>query len=92
MHAETAAEASTVMVAQPVTASLALSPARAMAVRTFIKPPQASGRGRPVRVPPPKQPPTSENATRPLPRHPENGCPGTATTAKVIPTDGTVTR
>ena len=71
-QAETAAEARMVMVLQPMTANLALSPAPAMAVRTFIEPPHASGNWRPrFRVPAPEAGPRKRNATRPLPRRPE---------------------
>jgi hypothetical protein len=54
-QAETAAEARMVMVPQPMTANLALSLTPAMVVRTFMKPPHASGRWRPrFRVPAPE--------------------------------------
>lgn len=46
-QAETAAEASRVMVPQPMTVNIALSPVPAMVVRTFMEPPARSGR-RPV--------------------------------------------
>jgi pyruvate/2-oxoglutarate dehydrogenase complex dihydrolipoamide acyltransferase (E2) component len=53
-QAETAPEASMVMVPQPTTtASLALSPVFAMAMRTFMEPPHApvpEGGGRPARI------------------------------------------
>ncbi len=42
VQAETAAEASMVMVLQPMTANLALSPVPAMPVRIFMEPPHAS--------------------------------------------------
>jgi hypothetical protein len=42
-HAETAAETKMVMVPQPRTVSIALSPVPAMVVRTFMKPPPAAG-------------------------------------------------
>ena len=45
VQAETAAEASMVMVLQPMTANLALSPVPAMVVRTFMEPPHASPAG-----------------------------------------------
>ena len=64
-HAETAAETRMVTVLQPATASLALSPARVMAARTFIKPPHASGGERPTRAGYRRPPPASENATGP---------------------------
>jgi hypothetical protein len=40
-HAETAAEASIVMVPQPTKVNIALSPVPAMAARTFMSPPRA---------------------------------------------------
>jgi hypothetical protein len=43
-QAETAAEASMVMVPQPMTVSIALSPVPATVVRTFMEPPARSGR------------------------------------------------
>jgi hypothetical protein len=46
-HAETAAETKMVMVPQPRTVSIALSPVPAIAVRTFMKPPHAAGARRP---------------------------------------------
>jgi hypothetical protein len=46
-HAETAAETKMVMVPQPRTVSIALSPVPAMVVRTFMKPPYAAGARRP---------------------------------------------
>jgi hypothetical protein len=92
-QAETAAEASMVMVLQPMTANLALSHVPAMVVRTFMEPPHASGRCRsPFPVPAP------ETGSRKLKRDPaaaapaEDGSPETATAIKVRPTDGTGTR
>jgi hypothetical protein len=43
-QAETAAEVSMVMMPQPVTVNIALSPVPAMVVRTFMEPPARSGR------------------------------------------------
>ena len=47
VQAETAAEASMAAMPQPTAVNLALRPVPAMAVRTFMKPPHASGRRRP---------------------------------------------
>ncbi|HCU92241.1 MAG TPA: hypothetical protein DHU96_05685 [Actinobacteria bacterium] len=93
VQAETAAEASMVMVQQPMKANLALSPVPAMVVRTFMEPPHASGRWRPrFRVP------ARETGSRRRKRDPaaaaptEDRSPETATAIKVRPTDGTGTR
>jgi hypothetical protein len=78
-QAETDAEARMVMVPQPMTANLAVSPAPAMVVRTFMKPPHASRGWRlRFRVPAPEST-LQENAwrSRSLPagrrQVPENG-------------------
>lgn len=58
VQAETAAEARMVMVLQPITASLALSPIPALVVRTFMEPPHASGTWRLVPGPRHEKPAT----------------------------------
>jgi hypothetical protein len=60
---ETAGQASMVAMPQPTAVNLALRPVPAVAVRTFMKPPHASGRWRP-RFPAPRQKPASEGETR----------------------------
>jgi hypothetical protein len=47
VQAEIAAEASMVKMPEPMAVNLALSPVPAVVVRTFMKPPHASGRWRP---------------------------------------------
>jgi hypothetical protein len=95
-QAETAAEASMVMVPQPMTVSIALSPVPAMAVRTFMAPPHASRR---VTAPVSRyqrQKPAPEGNTRDdpgrCPRLPEAGFPKAPAAAKVKPMDGTGTQ
>jgi hypothetical protein len=51
VQAETATEASMAKVPQPMAVNLALSPVPAVAVRTFMEPPHASGRPGPVSGP-----------------------------------------
>src|ERR1700730_6095734 len=63
VQAETAAAASMAAMPQPTAVNLALRPVPAMAVRTFMKPPRASGRWRP-RFPVPGQKTASEGETR----------------------------
>jgi hypothetical protein len=60
VQAEIAAEASMVKVPQPMAVNLALSPVPAVVVRTFMKPPHASGRWRPRFPGPRHQKPTPE--------------------------------
>jgi hypothetical protein len=62
VQAETAAQVSMVAMPQPTAVNVALSPFPAMVVRTFTKPPHASGRWRP-RFPVPRQEPASEGET-----------------------------
>jgi hypothetical protein len=62
VQAETAAQVSTVAMPQPTAVNFALSPVPAVVVRTFMKPPHASGRWRP-RFPVPRQKPASEGET-----------------------------
>jgi hypothetical protein len=50
VHAETDTEASMVMVPQPSTVSLALSPVPAMAVCTLIEPPRKAATAIPVKA------------------------------------------
>lgn len=86
-HAETAAEMRMVMVLQPATASLALSPARAMAARTFIKPPHAPAGCGPPGSTTAKRP--SQAKTRPARAAPaKDGRPGTVAAAMAGPADG----
>lgn len=93
VQAETAAEASMVMVLQPMTASLALSPVPAMVVRTFMEPPHASGRWRPrFRVPARETGPRRRKRDPAAAAPTEDRSPETATAIKVKPTDGTGTR
>lgn len=89
VQAETAAETSTVMVVQPMMANLALSPAPAMVVRTFMEPPHASG-GPHARIPAPDR---RRKGKRELAAAgPAGGSsPETAAAIKIRPADGTAT-
>jgi hypothetical protein len=79
VQAETATEASMAKVPQPMAVNLALSPVPAMAVRTFMEPPHASGRSGPVSGP----------GIRNLPAPAEGKSPKAPGAIKVKPVDGT---
>jgi hypothetical protein len=91
VQAETAAEVSMVKVPQPMAVNLAPSPVPAVLVRTFMEPPNASGRWRP-RYPVPPQKQASEGNEWPSPSltwPADDRSPKAPRAIKVKPIDGT---
>jgi hypothetical protein len=95
VQAEIAAEASMVKVPQPMAVNLALSPVPAVVVRTFMKPPHASGRWRP-RFPVPgirnRHRKGNARPIRSLPAPAEGRSPKAPRAINVKPMDGTDTQ